>query len=121
MINPFPPIKKGVLFYISAHNNNGMTLLYILLTVYILAVNFYAFQLLKSQRDEWTDLGEKAEKSDGKLILAAIIGGAPAILITMFCLRFRLSNLLFMIAMPVLSVLNLYCFFLGYRAVYLFL
>ena len=36
MINPFPQIRKGVLFYISAHNNNGMTLLYILLTVYIL-------------------------------------------------------------------------------------
>lgn len=98
-----------------------MTLLYILLTVYILAVNFYSFRLLKCQRDEWDESGEKTERSDGKLILAAVIGGAPAILVTMFCLRFRLSNLLFMIAMPVLSVLNIYCFFLGYRAVYLFL
>lgn len=98
-----------------------MTLLYILLTVYILAVNFYSFRLLKCQRDEWDESGQKTERSDGKLILAAAIGGAPAILVTMFCLRFRLSNLLFMIAMPILSVLNIYCFFLGYRAVYLFL
>ena len=97
-----------------------MTLLYVLLTVYILAVNFYAFRLVKAQRDG-ADEGENPRKTDGKLILAAILGGAPAAYAAMFALHFRLGNLLLMIAMPVLAVLNLYGYFLGFRSIWLFL
>jgi len=96
-----------------------MTLLYVLLTVYILAINFYSFRFLKSQCEEWESGTES--KQDGKLILAALLGGSLAIYITMFVLRFRLNNLLLMIALPILSVLNIYCFIIGYRSVYLFL
>lgn len=98
-----------------------MILLYVLLTVYIAAVNFYSFFLLKSQRDEWEAGNDSFAKQDGKLLLAALLGGAPAVLATMFALKFRLSNLLLMIAIPVLTVLNFYCFYLGYRSIYLFL
>ena len=98
-----------------------MTFLYVMLTVYMLAVNFYSFRLIKSQRDEYESGNETVGKSDGKLILAALLGGATAAYVSMFCMRFRLGNLLLMIAMPVLAVLNFYCFFLGYRAIYLFL
>ncbi len=98
-----------------------MTFLYILLTVYILAVNFYAFRLVKAQRDEFEEGESSALKTDGKIILAAFLGGAPAVYACMFAMRYRLTNLLFMIAMPLLSVFNLYCFVLGYRAIYLFL
>lgn len=97
-----------------------MTLLYILLTVYILAVNFYACRLVKTQRDEF-EAGGDASSRDGKLILAAILGGATSIYLSMFFLRFRLGNLLLMVAMPVLAVLNIYCFYLGYRSVWLFI
>ena len=97
-----------------------MTLLYILLTVYIVAVNFYAFRLVKSQRDDFEAGGETGGK-DGKLILAAILGGATAVYLSMFLMRFRLGNLLLMISMPVLAVLNIYAFYLGYRSVWLFL
>ena len=96
-----------------------MILLYVLLTVYILAVNFYAFRLVKVQRDEFEAGGDRP--SDGKLILAALLGGATAVYVSMFAMRFRLSNLLLMIAMPVLAVLNIYCFYLGFRSVWLFL
>lgn len=99
---------------------NGMTLLYILLTVYILAVNFYSFRLIKTSRDDFEAGGEPSCR-DGKLILAAVLGGATAIYVAMFAMRFRLGNLLLMIAMPVLAVLNIYCFYLGFRSVYLFL
>ena len=95
-----------------------MTLLYVLLSVYILAVNFYAFRLVKIQRDEFEAGGCL---SDGKLILTALLGGATAIYVTMFAMHFRLGNLLLMIAMPVLAVLNVYCFYLGFRSVWLFL
>ena len=96
-----------------------MIFLYVLLTVYILAINFYSFRLLKTQQEAW-DGGEKIGKNDGKLILAALLGGATAIYVTMFILRFRLSNLLFMILMPLIAVVNFYCFFVGFRGIYYF-
>ena len=85
-----------------------MVLLYILLTVYILAVNFYSFRLIKTQRDDFEAGAQPG--GDGKLFLAAILGGAAAIYASMFAMHYRLGNLLLMIAMPVLAVLNIYCF-----------
>lgn len=95
-----------------------MVFLYILLAVYILAINFYSFRLIKTQQEAW-DGGEKLWKNDGKLILAALLGGATAIYISMFVLRFRLSNLLLMVLMPLAAVINFYCFFLGFRGIYM--
>jgi len=71
-----------------------MILLYIVFIVYIAAVNLYAVMLLKAQRDE---NGENEKPvGDGKLILCAIMGGAIGIYATMFILKYRLKNLLFM-------------------------
>ncbi len=97
-----------------------MTFLYILLTIYICAVNFASFMLVKHQHEEWEEGAEAPRRSDGTIMLAAFLGGAAAVYITMFCLRYRLSNLLLMILMPVLAALNCYCFYLGFRGIYLF-
>lgn len=96
-----------------------MLLLYILFAVYILAINFYSFRLLKTQREDWED-GKAFAKTDGKLILSAFMGGAIAIYASMFFMRFRLSNLLLMVLMPLVAVLNVYCFYLGYRGIFFF-
>lgn len=96
-----------------------MTILYVLLAVYVFSINFYAFRLIKTQRDDW-EAGECERRGDGKLILAAILGGAVAVFAGMFAMRFRLSNLLLMVLMPLLAVLNGYCFFLAFRSIYLF-
>ena len=82
-----------------------MLLLYIIFIVYILAVNFYAVILLKSQKDEYADDEAKMNSGDGKLILTAILGGAISIYISMFIMRYRLKNLLLMILMPVIGCL----------------
>ncbi len=92
-----------------------MVLLYVIFTVYIFAVNFYAVVLLKSQKDEFGE-NEQKPTGDGKIILTAILGGALAIYISMFCMRYRLKNILFMILMPVIAVLNVYLFYLAYRS-----
>ena len=97
-----------------------MIFLYVLLGMYILSVNFASFILVKRQFEEWEAGDETARKTDGKIILAALLGGAGAIYISMFCLRYRLSNLLLMILMPVLAVVNVYCFYLGFRSIYFF-
>lgn len=95
-----------------------MTILYVCFVVYILAVNFYAWRFLKSQKEAYETDGTL--KGDGKLLLAAVLGGATAIYISMFCMRFRLGNLFFMIFMPLIAVVNIYCFFLGFRGIYMF-
>lgn len=95
-----------------------MTILYVCFAVYILAVNFYGFRFLKSQKEEYETDGEI--KGDGKLLLAAILGGAIAVYASMFFMHFRLGNLFLMVFLPLLAVLNLYCFFLGFRGIYLF-
>ena len=98
-----------------------MVLLYIVFIVYILAVNFYAILLLKSQKDEYMDDESKMNKGDGKLILTAILGGAISIYISMFIMRYRLKNLLFMILMPVIGVINVYLCVVAFRSGFTFL
>ncbi len=95
-----------------------MILLYILLSVYIFAINFYAVLLLKWQRDSYGEDDKK--EGDGKLILTAILGGALAIYVSMFIMRYRLKNLLFMIMMPIIAVLNIYFFYLAFRSGFTF-
>lgn len=94
----------------------GTLLFYVLLTVYILAVNFYAFRLVKSEADTGEE-GDSLRREDVRLLLAAILGGAAAVFVTMLVLRFRLGNALLMIALPLITVLNGYCFYLGYRGI----
>ena len=98
----------------------GTVLFYLLVAVYILAVNFYGFRLVKSQYEE----GETETKLRGeavRILLTAALGGALAQFITMLVLRFRLKNFVLMIALPLLAVVNLYCFYLGFRGIALFL
>ena len=98
-----------------------MLLLYIIFIVYILAVNFYAVVLLKTQRDESGGDEAKMNGGDGKLILTAILGGAIGIYVSMFILKYRLKNLLLMISMPVIAVLNVYLFILAFRSGFTFI
>ena len=97
-----------------------MLLLYIIFIVYILAVNFYAVLMLKSQRDEYGYDDKKSNSGTGKIILTAILGGAIGIYISMFILRFRTNNLLLMILMPVIGVLNVYFFIVAFRSGFTF-
>ena len=94
-----------------------MILLYIIFIVYILAINFYAIMLIKSQRDEY---GEESPKGDGKIILAALLGGAIALYLSMFIMRYRLKNLLLMILLPVIGVLNVYLCVTAFRSGFTF-
>lgn len=95
--------------------------MYILLTVYILAINFYSVTLLISQKNEYLDDESKLNSGDGKLILSAILGGAVGIYITMFITKYKLKNMLFMIVMPVLGALNIWLFIAAYRSGFTFM
>jgi uncharacterized membrane protein YsdA (DUF1294 family) len=96
-----------------------MLLLYIIFIVYILAVNFCGIILIKAQRDESGD-SDTHYTGDGKIILCAILGGAIAIYVSMFVMRFRLKNILLMILLPVIGVLNVYFAIIAFRSGFTF-
>ncbi len=115
-----------------------MILLYILLTAYILAVNFYAFLLVKGFRDKerLTELEKQAqplssaaqepiapknERYLGKLLITGALGGAITIYVSMFLLKYKRADLLLMVVMPLLGVLNVYVFVLLFRSGFGFL
>ncbi len=97
-----------------------MLLMYIIFTVYILAINFYSVMLLISQKNEYLADDSKLNAGDGKLILSALLGGAVGIYVAMFITRFKLKNMLFMILMPVIGALNVWFIVLAYRSGFTF-
>ena len=115
-----------------------MILLYILLIAYIVAINFYAFLLVKGLRDreKAAELNRQAEplisaanpeaspnkeRYLGKLLLTGALGGAITICVCMFILKYKRSNLLLMVLMPVLGVFNVYLFVLLFKSGFGFL
>lgn len=94
-----------------------MVLLTILLITYICAINYYAFRYLRAQTDKFED-ERHTSGADGKLLLIAAMGGAITLFTTMFIYRYRLESMMLMIALPLLSVVNIYCFYLGFRGIF---
>ena len=114
-----------------------MIILYVLLVAYILAVNFYAFLLVKSLRDQekQEELQKQAEplisststtsnspterffdRPFSKLFISGILGGAITIYVCMFIFKYKRNDLLLMITLPLLGVLNVYIFVLLFRS-----
>ena len=97
---------------------------------YIFAVNFYAFLLVKSLRDKEREedaLHQAAPLADtsstlknknpiGKLFITGALGGAITIYVCMFLLKYKRSDLLLMVAMPLIGVLNVYIFILLFKS-----
>lgn len=118
-----------------------MLILYILLIAYILSVNFYAFFLVKTLRDQERqsdDTRQEATPNDdsipspvknqkaidrpvGKLLLTGALGGAITVYVCMFLFKYRQTDLWLMILTPVFGVLNVYLFILLFRTGFGFL
>jgi uncharacterized membrane protein YsdA (DUF1294 family) len=71
--------------------------------------------LVLSQKNQSAINAEKLHSGDGRIILSALLGGAIAIYVTMFITRYKLKNLLYMIAMPLISVINVWMFIATFR------
>ena len=106
-----------------------MVIFYILLIAYILAVNFYAFLLVKSLRDKERleetyrqaaplveETPKQPERFVGKLLITGLLGGAISIYASMFFLKFRRGDMLLMILTPLLGVLNIYFWVLLFKS-----
>ena len=112
-----------------------MIILYILLVAYIFAINFYAFLLVKTlaAKEREAELEKQAsplieqqtpttppQRMIGKLCIAGALGGAITIYVCMFIFKYRRSDLLLMVLMPILGVLNVYLWVILFRSGFAF-
>ena len=87
-----------------------MTIIKVLLVVYAVAINLYAFMLLYLQKKS----SEEKNIKDGKILLAGVLGGALGAYLSTFFLRYRRDSLFIMALMPVIATLNIYLFLSGF-------
>lgn len=88
----------------------------VLLGVYLLAMNAYAFFQVKLQRDDLENDRHDCAVSDGRLLIAALLGGGVGVYTALFAFRHRLRSMLLMVAVPVIIVLNAYLAYLAFTA-----
>lgn len=122
-----------------------MIILYVLLVAYILAINFYAFLQIKTLRDKereaeierqspqfqtdtenptadptYPPASQNApktpQKTTSKLLITGLLGGAITLYICMFVFKYKRSDLLLMVLMPLLGVLNIYLWVLLFKS-----
>ena len=79
----------------------------ILLSVYLVAINFYGFLLISQQKRAEED-GESCKIKDGKVFITGVLGGALGVYVSMFIFKYRLTSLALMVFMPVFIAVNVY-------------
>ena len=88
------------------------TLLYIVLIVYVIAINLYGVLMLHFQKKARKDGDEEnIAISDTKLLLTGLLGGATGIFVFMFIFKYRLKSLFMMVLMPIFISINVYLLF----------
>jgi len=92
-----------------------MVLIYSIISVYALAVNFYSAIYVRSQKKLLTEGKTPKKRSNAKILLSALLGGAIATYLTMFAVKYKLDNMILMLTLPVLAVLNVYAFINCFR------
>ena len=87
-----------------------MTILIItLIAVYFIAVNFYAFMLMRLQKNQSVSEQNTQRKiTDKRLFLSGAIGGALGVYLATFILKYRRDSLLIMVVMPLLIALTVF-------------
>lgn len=88
-------------------------IIYLILIVYVIAINLYGVLMLRFQKKAREDGDEESIiVSDSKLLIAGLLGGATGIFIFMFIFKYRLKSLFMMVLMPVFMAINYYILFL---------
>ena len=92
------------------------TIIYVILIAYLVAINFYGILMLHFQKkSKQKGDEENISISDGKLMIAGLLGGALGIFIFMFVFKYRLKSLLLMVVMPIFIALNVYLLIMAFN------
>ena len=79
-----------------------------LISVYFLAVNFYAFTLMRLQKTQAVSNENPRRKiTDKKIFLSGALGGALGVYLATFILKYRRDSLFIMVLMPILIALTI--------------
>lgn len=85
-----------------------MLLIKILVIVYIVAINCYAFSLMSIQKNQNNNINKKRKITDGKILLSGTLGGALGVYISTFILNYRRDSIFIMVLMPILFAINIF-------------
>lgn len=85
-----------------------LTIIKVLIAVYIVAINVYAFLLMHIQKRQSTEAITTVK--DGRIFIVALLGGALAIYVSTFILRYRRDSMLIMVLMPMIATVNAFIF-----------
>ena len=90
-------------------------LYYLVLSVYIFAINLYGIMILNFQKKAInSESCEKPQITHAKIFLTGILGGASGLFLFMFILKHKLKSFIFMVFMPVCIAINLYLFYIAF-------
>ncbi len=92
------------------------TIIYVILIAYLISINFYGILMLhfqKKSRQQGDE--ENITISDGKLMIAGLLGGALGIFVFMFIFKYRLKSLFLMVIMPIFIALNVYLLIMAFN------
>jgi uncharacterized membrane protein YsdA (DUF1294 family) len=86
-----------------------LNLFYIVISVYVIAINVYGVLMLKFQKVAKKNGDEESIiVSDSKLILTGFLGGSLGIYVFMFIFKYRLKSLVLMVLMPIFIAIDAY-------------
>lgn len=95
--------------------------IYIIIGVYLTAINIYAVILMKEQRKSIDDCDNNNKVHDGKIFITALLGGAAGFYFYMLTKKYRLKSLFLMVMLPVLIAMNIYFLILAFRSNFWFM
>lgn len=90
-----------------------LILIRILVAVYYVAINVYAFLLMKTQKQA-EEQGVCSSVRDGSVFVSSILGGAIGVYAAMFVYKYRLRSLPLMVFTPVIAVMHVYLVVVGF-------
>lgn len=92
------------------------TIIYVVFSVYIIAINFYGVLMLYFQKkDRENGDEENVSISDGKLLFTGLLGGSLGIFVFMFIFKYRLKSIVMMVLLPIFITLNVYAVIFGFN------
>lgn len=84
--------------------------------LYLILINLFAIVI--TAHDKLTAVNQRRRTPERTLMLIAVLGGSPAMYLTMLVIRHKTRKPLFMIGIPVILILELALFLAGAHYVF---
>ncbi len=93
-----------------------MYIIFIILTVYLMFINLIA--VIVTAYDKFSAVKKRRRVREKFLFLISLLGGSLGMYVTMLLIRHKTRHLKFMLALPVLLIIQLIVVYLIWRMIY---